>query len=130
MLFAERHRLILFLSEASLLPIVMPLHEVSQLLPHFRSRLAEFLVHLGVNEHDISTELSEMAQAVIATTANRSVLGSMNDFSQSAKVYLRVHRDFSMLGLEAWLAETPARPLAYRSPNQVAPELLAYASSR
>ncbi len=124
-LFSVHHRLIIFVSEQSLLPVIMPLRERKQLLPSFRSRLSELLFHLDVSEKVVSLELAEMRSVSIARTANPSVLGTMNDFIKSAKIYIQMHEDFSLLDLELWLAETPCGPKVYRYPNKLAPQLLA-----
>ena len=129
-LFSGYHRLLMFVSERSLLPVLMPLRERNQLLPNFRARLAELLLHLEVSEKDVALELSEMTEAVIARTANPSVLGHMNDFTQNAKAYMQMHDNFSLLDLELWLAETPCGPKEYRYPNELAPQLLADADLR
>jgi len=123
--FVRQHRLMLFVSDKALLPVFMPLRERDKLLPNFRSRLSTLLLQLGIEEWSVFKELAEMEEAVVAKTASPSVLGSMNDFAQSAKVYFKSYEGFSLLDLELWLAETPCGPLDYRSPNQVAPELLA-----
>ena len=124
-LFSGHHRLIIFVSEKSLLPVIMPLRERIQLLPNFRSRLSELLFHLNVSEKAVSLELAEMKEVSIARTSNPSVLGTMNDFIRSAKIYIQMHEDFSLLELELWLAETPCGPKVYRYPNKLAPQLLA-----
>ncbi len=124
-LFSGYDRLIMLVSERSLLAVLMPLRERKQLLSSFRSRLAELLLHLDVSEKDVAFELSKMKEAVIARTANRSVLGTMNDFARNAKVYMKMHDSYSLLDLELWLAETPCGPKVYRYPNKLAPQLLA-----
>ena len=123
-LFTGYHRLLMFISERSLLPVIMPLRERDQLLPNFRARLAELLLHLGGSEKDVAKELSEMTEVMIARTANRSVLGTMNDFIQNAKVHIQMDEDFNLLDLELWLAETPCGPKEYRYPNELAIQLL------
>jgi len=85
-LFSGYHRLIIFVSEQSLLPVIMPLRERKQLLPSFRSRLSELLFHLDVSEKAVSLELVNMERALIARTSNRSVLGTMNQFIQDSKI--------------------------------------------
>ena len=129
-LFSGYHRLLMFVSDRSLLPVLMPLRERNQLLPSFRARLAELLLHLEISEKDVALELSEMAEAVLARTANRSILGSMNDFTQNTKAYMQMHDDFSLLDLELWLAETPCGPKEYRYPNELTIQLLTDVDSR
>lgn len=124
-LFIRHHRLMMFVSDRSLLPVIVPIRERQNLLINFRARLSTLLLQLGVEERLVSRELNRMEEAVIAPTASPSVLGSMNDFTQNAKVYFQMHDDFRLLDLELWLAEAPCGPLDYRSPNQIAPALLA-----
>ena len=129
-LFSGHDRFMIFVSERSLLPVVMPLRERKQLLPNFRSRLAELLFHLDVLEKDVGHELSEMSEAVIANTANPSLLATMNYFIYDAKTYIEMHDDFSLLDLELWLAETPCGPEPFRHPDKLAPQLLSGSDSR
>ena len=124
-LFIGHHRLIIFVSEQSLLPVIMPLREQKQLLPNFHLRLSELLLRLHVSEKAVSNELAEMRKASYALTSNRSVLGTMNDFAKNAGIYIQMHDDFNLLDLELWLAETPCGPKVYRYPNKLAPQLLA-----
>ena len=123
--FVLHHRLMMFVSEKSLLSVFMPLKERAKLLPNFRSRLSTLLLYLGVEEKNVLRELAEMNDAIVAKTASPSVLGSMNDFTYNAKDLFWRYEGFSLLDLELWLAETPCGPLEYGSPDQVAPELLA-----
>ncbi|MGB2896693.1 MAG: hypothetical protein WBB65_11095 [Anaerolineales bacterium] len=123
-LFSGYHRLIIFVSERSLLPVIMPLRERKQLLPSFRSRLSELLFNLDVSEKAVSLELANMEQALIARTSNRSVLGTMNQFIQDSKIYMQMHDEFNLIDLELWLAETPCGPKKYRYPDKLAPLLL------
>ena len=115
----------IFVSERSLLPVIMPLRERKQLLPSFCSRLSELLLHLSVSEKAISSELAEMKQASIGKTANPSLLGTMNDFMGNAKAFVQMHDGLDLLELELWLAETPCGPRVYRYPNRLARQLLA-----
>ena len=65
-----------------------------------------------------------MRQASIAKTANASLLGTMNDFTRNARVYIEMHDGLDLLELELWLADTPCGPKVYRYPNRLAPHLL------
>ena len=123
-LFIRHHRLMMFVSDRSLLPVIVPIRERQNLLINFRARLSTLLLQLGVEERSVSHELNRMEEVVIAPTASPSVLGSMNDFTQNAKVYFQMHDDIGLLDLELLLAEAPCGPLDYLSPNQVAPALL------
>jgi len=127
-LFIRHHRLMMFVSDRSLLPVIMPIRERQNLLINFQKRLSTHLMQLGIEERYVFDELDQMDEYVIAPTASPSVLGSMNDFTQNAKVYFKMRDNIRLLDLELWLAETPCGAMDYRSPNQVAPELLALGS--
>jgi hypothetical protein len=118
----------MFVSDRSLLPVIMPIRERQNLLINFQKRLSTHLMQLGIEERFVVDELDQMDEYVVAPTASPSVLGSMNDFTQNAKVYFKMHDNISLLDLELWLAEAPCGAMDYRSPNQVAPELLALGS--
>ena len=115
----------MFVSDRSLLPVIMPIRERQDLLINFRTRLATLLLQLGVEEDLVSAELTQMEEIVIAPTASRSVLGSLNNFTQDAKYYPRMHENFRLLDLELWLAQRPCKQLDYGSPDEVAQALLA-----
>ena len=82
----EHQRLMLFISDRSLLPIIMPLRERHNLLDNFKIRLAMVLFYLDIDSDMVSAELDRMDNLVVAPTANRSVLGSLNDLSAYQKI--------------------------------------------
>jgi len=57
------------------------------------------------------------------TSTNRSVLGSMNDFTRMVKFSLQ-RREWPLQDLSEQMCETPCGPLQMRSPNEVARDLL------
>jgi len=122
--FPGHHRLMMFVSERSLLPVVMPLRERSQLLGNFRSRLAELLLQLSVSEKAVSLELAQMRDASFARTASASLLGTMNDFIRNARVHIEMDDGLDLLELELRLADTPCGPRVYRYPNKLGRQLL------
>ena len=124
-----RHRLILCTNEQSLLTVVVTARD----LPDLPRRLAEsagtLLASLGVEHDRIRTEVREMQWIQVARTQSRSVLGSMNDFAFAVDTYFRGDRETVVLPeLDRWLAETPCKPLQFRTPGEVARELMRAAS--
>jgi hypothetical protein len=65
-----------------------------------------------------------MAKVTTGATANRSVLGSLNDlaFLSRAVIDEQPEIDLTMLAME--VAETPCAPLKYESPRAVSLSLL------
>ena len=117
-------RFVMFISERSLLPLVMPLRERHMLLRSFKKRLAFLLVRLDIDAHFVSAELDRMDTFAIAPTANRSVLGSLNDFIYMAKNYI-FYDGLDLTELALSLADTPCNPIDYQFPNELASALLA-----
>jgi hypothetical protein len=97
----------LFVNESTRLPVFVPLAPAAKLIPRFVSHLGAVLDAHGVDPRFIDAELAEMTQHRLAKTSNRSVVGTMNDFSSLAKF----HRDDDLLALSLDLAHTPCGPL-------------------
>jgi hypothetical protein len=120
-----RPRVILCVSERSLLPVLVPAPKLGLLIPALRDSVAEMLQRLGVSDAEIAEERRAMADAAVDRTANRRVLGSMNDFEFA--VDLRRRDDSSLIDLALWLAETPCGPLKMESPMRVTAQLFGIA---
>ncbi len=104
----------LLVNERTLLPVLMPLAPAATLSERFPEALQRVLEALGVTPAFIEVEIEAMADARFANTANRSVIGSMNEFRSLAEAY-RDHRDFDdLVALAVELSETPCGPLYQR----------------
>lgn len=115
-------RLVIFMSERSLLPVILEQRDLRDLPMALQSAGGEILSMIGVPPQVIEAELKEMNDRV-GPTRSRSVLGSMNDMKQSARLLLKFRKP-SLLSLEMQLVDTPSKPLGYRSPREVTLELL------
>ena len=104
----------LFVSEATLLPVLMPFAPANTLLERFPSTLLAYLQAHSIARSFAEPELAEMEQVRVAKTASRSVLGVMNEFKYLAEVYARVDRETDLMALSLRLAETPCSPLYKR----------------
>ena len=104
-------QLALLVNERTLLPVVMPLAPAATLAQRFPEGLSHMLTYLGIDESKIKAELSEMTEQVFAKTANRSVLGVMNQFAYQAEGYRQHFGIVDPLSLSLKLADTPCSPL-------------------
>ena len=112
----------LFVSEATLFPVLMPLAPAATLLNRFPDQLAQALVAQKVPQAFIADELAQMSEARLAPTASRSVLGIMNEFTFLAESARSDPVDFDptdLTALAGWLAGTPCSPLFQR---QISPD--------
>lgn len=101
----------LFVNEQTLLPLLMPLAPAATLLVRFPQQAATVLAAHGTPEAIISAELQQMRDHRLARTANRSVVGIMNEFAYLAEAYRDHTSAPDLLGLAMRLAATPCGPL-------------------
>lgn len=116
-------RFILCVSEHSRLPILMPANDAKKLPRNFPDALAEMLFALGIPAAAVEREVEASDDIVIAATNNRSVLGTMNDYSNMLKWTLPNRPNTPLIETSLWLADTPVRPID-GFPDKVTRELL------
>ncbi|HET9385590.1 MAG TPA: hypothetical protein VFO67_10605 [Gemmatimonadales bacterium] len=112
------HRqMLIFVSERSRLPVIIPIRESKRLATVFPDAVCDVLAMVGVSAKDIEEERSRMSELVFGPTRNRSVLGTLNDFARMAK-YADAQRaePESPEELIRFLAETPILPLGGANP--------------
>jgi hypothetical protein len=101
----------LFVSEPTLLPVLMPLAPTATLLARFPQQAAAVLAAHGAPDAVIDEELRQMRDFRLAKTANRSVVGIMNEFTFLAGAYRGDIPAPDLLALALRLAATPCGPL-------------------
>lgn len=101
----------LFVNEPTRLPVFVPLAPAATLAPRFVSHLRAVFDVFRLDPRFIDSEISEMTEHRLAKTANRSVVGSMNDFSSLAEFHRDQHGSDDLLALSLELAHTPCGPL-------------------
>jgi hypothetical protein len=117
----------LLVNERTLLPVLMPLAPASELAQRFPMQLAVVLSAHGVPQSLIDHELSQMAEFRYAKTANRSLVGMLNQFTYLAEGYRDYLESVNLLALSMKLSETPCSPL-YKSATSPDRELQRLAS--
>lgn len=114
-------------NERTPLPVFMPLAPASVLAVRFPEQLGMVLDVMGVPADFVAQEVLAMEQVSFAKTANRSVVGSMNDFIHLAGFHKEAGEAEDLVALSASLAETPCSPLFQRhtSPDREVRALVA-----
>ena len=122
----------LFVNEATLLPVLLPLAPSATLLDRFPAELGLVLAAHGVDKDVIDRDIAAMAEHATRTTSSRSLVGMLNEF-----VFLAGHRsqhdpDLDLTELSVALARTPCSPLYKRhvSPDRELAALLGLSTSR
>jgi hypothetical protein len=70
-----------------LLPVLLPLAPAATLLARFPPQAAAVLAAHGTPRAVVDSELRQMRDCRLAKTANRSVVGVMNEFTFLARAY-------------------------------------------
>ena len=70
-----------------------------------------------------------MSEVSVAKTANRSVVGTMNEFAFLAEVYRQGMGTTDLLALSMRLAETPCGAIKHNSPSELIKEILGASTS-
>jgi hypothetical protein len=110
-----RPQVALFVSEATLLPVLLPLAPAATVVRRFPEALRALVDSLGFGSWFDEFEAPEMAEFRIDRTNSRSVLGSMNDFAFQCDVYRHGPNSADLLTLSRQLAHTPCSPLYSRT---------------
>jgi hypothetical protein len=104
----------LLVNERTLLPVLVPLAPASTLARRVPEQVGCVLDALGTPIDFVLQEVAAMAEATYAKTANRSVVGVMNEFAFLAQVHREQGDSDDLVALSAELAGTPCGPLYKR----------------
>ncbi len=108
---------LIFISERSRLPVVIPLRESKRLGTVFPDLVCAALSNVGVSVADIARERLQMSEMAFNPTRNRSLLGTLNDFAHMAKFTDGSRTEpQSPEELMRFLAQTPILPLNGANP--------------
>jgi hypothetical protein len=116
-------RFVLLVSEKSRLAVLMPGRDVANLPRNFPQAMAVQLARIGVPQALIDHELRACADTVVATTASKSLLGTLNDFALLTKARDRHRDDFDLADEALSLSHTPVSVLGFEFPADVARRL-------
>lgn len=104
----------LLVNERTLFPVLMPLAPAATLMARFPDSLRQTLEARSVAQDFVEFEIAAMAEGRYAKTADRSVVGIMNEFSHLAEAQ-RAHRGLDdLVALALDLSGTPCGPLYKR----------------
>lgn len=114
-----RLQVVLAVSERSLLPVVVPAREGRTLVPRLREAVVPMLAAVGVPQDDATAEHAAMQPCLIAKTASRRVIGSLNDLAFMLQAGPLDLSDETLHAQSLWLARTPMKLIDYGSPDRV-----------
>lgn len=114
-------------NDGALLPALMPLAPSSTLSARFPGELAVVLGRHGIGRAAFDREMATMTEVAFAKTANRSLLGIMNEFSFLAERYRDYLETSDLMAVSMRLADAPCSPIKHNSPSRQVKELFAAA---
>lgn len=76
---ASPRPIVICLNERTLLAVILQFHDPESLIPRFRGAALDLLTRIGVPGDGIAAESRAMAKIAIGPTANRRVLGCLNE---------------------------------------------------
>ena len=106
----------LFLSTNTLLPVFVPLAPANTVQLRLKQSVEEFLRVLSTPEEAIAHEISAFDTIRVSKTADRSILGSLNEMVFHAKVDRDHFPELDLNSIALKLVEMPCKGIAYRSP--------------
>jgi hypothetical protein len=118
----------LLVNEPTLLPVLVPLAPAATLTARVAQQIATVLATHGAPDTYITVEVEHMNEWRVGPTANRSVVGVMNEFTFLADTYRDGDPSPHLLDLAMRLATTPCSPL-YKTNVSPDRELAAYLRS-
>ena len=104
--FGRRHVLV-FISERSRLPALLPARDADRLALAFPMAVSGTLMGLGVPRSAVDQERSSMSSIAIGPTRSRSLLASLNEFAFLARADFITRRDRTLDAVARELAEVP-----------------------
>ena len=112
-----RRQALIFISERSRLPVLIPIRDANRLPSVFPDAVCQMLAFVGVPATHIADERSQMSEVSFGRTRSRSLLGTLNDFSFmiGASPSLPA-KEQSLEEIARFLARTPIMPLGGARP--------------
>jgi hypothetical protein len=115
--------LIVFANARTLLSVALPSSAIPQLIPLFAARVYNLLRIIGVPKALAAQEIDAYRDALFTKTADRSVLGSLNEIARYYQYVAEASNLCEPLSLqlvEEELGRYLHKPLGYRYPAEVA----------
>jgi hypothetical protein len=130
--YTRPQQLALCMSERSLLAVLVPLRETRTLPERFADAAVSLLARVGVPRELIEEEAEAMKDAAFGPTANRKVLGCLNEaaFELMAIWETDPGRFHALAEMEDHLSENIYSTTEYQRPKDLALALFQAAASR
>jgi hypothetical protein len=120
LVYARNLSVVVFVSERTLLPLVIRARGLDGLPALFEAALREMLEYNGIPLAAIDSEFRHTMPLAFGRTSNRSVLGSLNDFAYRIRYMLAAAPQSSLFDVAAYIANMPCEPISWATPGEFA----------
>ena len=127
--YTRPEQLVLCINERTLLVALISARDAKSLGSRFRDRVLGLLSQLGVPPAAVEAESRAMTEIGFGPTANRRVLGCLNEAAFAISLELESGRPTSAVDLELFLSRNIYKLTGYRKPRELLLELFANYSS-
>jgi hypothetical protein len=114
----NRKQYLIFTNEITTLTVIIPVKELSTLIPRFTKSLSVLLNSIGINKEKIDIELKEMKKINFIQTKNKNLLVIMNDLAKAAKTWFLIEPDGDLSQLNLYLTDLLIGPSPYHIPKE------------
>jgi hypothetical protein len=123
--FTRPQQLVLCMNERSLLVVLLPAQNFRNAAPQFQEQVSSLLARIGVSADAVAAEKQAMSEVRFGPTANRSVLGCLNEAAFALSYKLETSSGASAEETEDDFSEVIYSATRYRQPRELALELFA-----
>jgi hypothetical protein len=124
LLFTKHIRLMICVSERSLLPVFVEANARFSFVERFRQSVRSLLEYVGVEATFVEREIGNMFEFQIGATTDRRVLGSLGELSFLTREVIKLQSGLDLMALAAEIAEIPCSVISYQSPKSMTLALL------
>ena len=123
LIFWRPQQLVLCMNERTLLVVIVPARDAKTLPQRFQDAAIAHLLRIGIPQAAVRAEAREMEEVRVGPTANRRVLGCMNEAAFTLRYLVEDGRHSSIEDLEMYFAENIYSTTGHRRPRELALEL-------
>lgn len=122
-IYARPQQLVLCMNERSLLVVILPAKDFKNVAPRLRAQVASLLTRIGVPSQAIAAEEAAMEECAFGPTANRKLLGCLNEAAFALTYELENPRFGIIADIEDHFTGYIYTTTKYRRPGELAREL-------
>jgi hypothetical protein len=123
LLYSRPQQLVVCINERSLLLVLLPARDLKNIGPRLRASVISLLARIGIREASLEAEARAMETFAFGPTANRRVLGCLNEAMFALCDAFENSRFSSFVELEDHFSEFIYRTTDYQHPRKLAAEL-------